>query len=178
MLFLAARKGRQWVCGVALALALVTIVARFALPIRPENTYNLMRWDALLLGCALAAHPVRVPRVLGWLGWGVILWYAIEPIREITPLDFTLTSLASVLVLSRALGNRFLCNPVLMWFGTISYGLYLWHVFVLRFGPQAYVGATLSIAIASASYYVIERRFLRPAPLSRDSTANPPAHAG
>jgi peptidoglycan/LPS O-acetylase OafA/YrhL len=51
---------------------------------------------------------------------------------------------------------------VLQWFGLISYGLYLWHVLILRFGVHAIPGAAASIAIAAASYYAIERRFLKP----------------
>lgn len=64
------------------------------------------------------------------------------------------------------LGNR-----VLMWIGQISYGIFLWHYAVvvalgsggqgLGFWPLLATTIVLSIAIASASYYAIERPLLR-----------------
>jgi peptidoglycan/LPS O-acetylase OafA/YrhL len=65
-------------------------------------------------------------------------------------------------VLRRVLGSR-----PLLYLGTISYGIYLWHDPLLhKLGPTltrhgewfTYVGlAAVSIAVASASYFVIER---------------------
>jgi len=59
-----------------------------------------------------------------------------------------------------ATSMRWLRNRVLVWFGTISYGLYLWHYFILQLGPPPLVGIAISVAIAAASWYGVERRFL------------------
>jgi len=55
--------------------------------------------------------------------------------------------------------------------GVVSYSLYLWHVLILRkftehfgldsFGPLLAVGLPVSLAIAFASYAIVERPFLR-----------------
>lgn len=56
----------------------------------------------------------------------------------------------------------------LRWLGRISYGLYLWHWFVIKeisfpfFGrAESWAKLCLAIGIAAFSYYVIERRFLQ-----------------
>jgi peptidoglycan/LPS O-acetylase OafA/YrhL len=64
-----------------------------------------------------------------------------------------------------------LAHPVVAWLGLISYGIFLWHYAValelgsrgqdLAFWPL--LGATLaiSIAVAAASYYALERPLLK-----------------
>lgn len=90
-------------------------------------------------------------------------------------LGYTAVSLAVVLVLL-ALGSaepsllgRVLSLRFLVWVGTISYGLYLWHfpvLLVLRdweIGGWTHVvaGFALTFALAAASYYLVERPLLR-----------------
>jgi peptidoglycan/LPS O-acetylase OafA/YrhL len=71
----------------------------------------------------------------------------------------------------RGLVRRFLANPVLLWIGLVSYGFYLYHVAVITQlqrwdfhplgGHNQYlfaIDALLpSLALAAASYYVVER---------------------
>jgi peptidoglycan/LPS O-acetylase OafA/YrhL len=60
-------------------------------------------------------------------------------------------------------------HPILRWIGTISYPLYLWHLWGLglaesRPGPkplQLLLGIVLAVFFATASYYLIERPVLR-----------------
>ena len=170
LLLFALRRGRSTVTTVALIGAAITIALRWIFP--QSDMYNLLRWDALLLGCAVAASPIRIPRFAGWVGWGVISVYSVA--KRLTPLDYTVASLACTMVLVTSLDNRLLRNRVLCWFGTISYGLYLWHVIILRLGPPALLGASISIGIAAASYYLVERRFLRARPLAPESPSEPP----
>ena len=75
---------------------------------------------------------------------------------------------------TRGVARRILANPVLVWLGLISYGIYLWQLTVMKemsdlgFGPHArdlihpYIGwplasLVLTAAVAAASYYAIER---------------------
>ena len=68
--------------------------------------------------------------------------------------------------------RRFLARPTIAWFGLISYGIFLWHfVVTLQTGWQQGAGASffvvlsatlaVSIPCAAASYYLVERPFLR-----------------
>jgi len=57
----------------------------------------------------------------------------------------------------------------MIWIGNISYALYLWHYAVFEFvkdsfqSPALQIGSALTISflIASASYYLIEKPFLK-----------------
>lgn len=93
----------------------------------------------------------------------------------------------TVVVLLLALGSaepsllgRLLSTRLLVWVGTISYGLYLWHFPVLRvlqdweLGGWTLVlaGFALTFAPAAASYYLVERPLLR----RRGGVRGPDAH--
>ena len=62
-----------------------------------------------------------------------------------------------------------LLMPVLVWFGKISYSsFYLWHFAVFRLVTEHIDGVAgkavalaVAVAVAAASYYFIERPFLR-----------------
>lgn len=76
-----------------------------------------------------------------------------------------------VLVVAATQNIGFLEHRVLAWFGSISYSLYLWHYPVIAIllyrwpvEPPWVRGVTmaaLSVLFASASYYLVERKFLR-----------------
>ena len=69
---------------------------------------------------------------------------------------------------SRGWVRKLLAHRVLLWFGIVSYGLYLWHPPIMRElldagmsgGPYVVVSVALSIAAAAASWYLIERWFI------------------
>lgn len=177
LLFFAAKRSRNTIAWVAIAGVVITVLARSLIHMSHPYMYNLARWDALLIGCAVAARPIRLPRVTGYIGWVVIGWYTFATLGAVTPNDYTFTTVASAAALILAVGSsptrsKVLTHPVLRWFGLISYGLYLWSVLIFRLGPHPLVGATVSIGLAAASFYVVERRFLRPQPLDRITPAN------
>ena len=154
----------RWIMRAALLGIAVTYAVRFAVPMAGTTMYLLAQWDGLLIGCVLALRPVRVSRAVGLIATTVLAVYTCSSLGAlpIRAADFTIVALSCGVVLMYATSVRWLRNGVLVWFGTISYGLYLWHYFILQLGPPPLVGGGVSIAIAAASWYGIERRFLTP----------------
>jgi peptidoglycan/LPS O-acetylase OafA/YrhL len=134
---LAARPLLCW--GLAAGIYAFTVLAFYPAPFiiapfRDEWTYN---WLNLIQG--VAAVLLFVPSVFG------------NP--------------------NRGLPNRLLGHPALMWVGLISYGLLLWNttIAVLLGDPGAgegywtvlIVGGLLTVPLATASYYVVERPLMK-----------------
>jgi peptidoglycan/LPS O-acetylase OafA/YrhL len=141
---------------------------------------------AILVGCALAlvlarhesaprtrwAAPLVVTCVLGF--------FALDFGRELFLGPLLVFSLLCAALLVLALDDDSplalaLSAGALVFLGRISYALYLWHVPVFvalgvtrqEFVPEAIPAIALSVGLAIASYYLVERRFLRRAQ-SRD----------
>lgn len=147
--------------------------------------------DGLLLGCALAAMlaswtiPLWVGRALFWPALvGLALATALGFSGSGDPAAYELFGRlywpvaavsAAFIVLGLATNSapryvrRVLESPVLVYLGRISYGIYLWHILVLTAArsftdsPLLLASITLvgAIAVASGSFYFVERPFLR-----------------
>jgi peptidoglycan/LPS O-acetylase OafA/YrhL len=86
---------------------------------------------------------------------------------------------------ARGLVRRVMANRVLLWIGLVSYSLFLYHVAVViqveRWGLPlgGVVALVMSLAIAAASYYVVERpaiklkRLVKARPDPREAIAEP-----
>jgi peptidoglycan/LPS O-acetylase OafA/YrhL len=145
------------------------------------------RFDNLGMGCLLAICAERpwfvvLARAAGRRAWlplvtlGLLLWSRVGMSTAYHySLGFTVDAvLIAVLVvqllqLSQRVLWSWLEHPVVRYLGVISYPLYLYHIWgigaghQLRFLPaslQLVVGVFASIALASGSYFVIERPFL------------------
>jgi peptidoglycan/LPS O-acetylase OafA/YrhL len=204
VVFLLTRKALMRLClgCMAAALALRTVlVLRGSLPISVE-VLTFCRFDALATG-ALAAlamrgqpsrlfRPVRLATAL--FGTAMILlaiwrqrWEADDPVVQ--TLGFSILGLwcAGVLILAveprrpNAL-TRCLTHPALMWFGTYSYSMYVFHVALiplfnrvmpvaglsrslhsqyLGVGVYTFLAIAASATAAYASWHLYEKHFLK-----------------
>ncbi len=167
LLILAIRWSRRAVVVVAAASIVADLVVQFTVP-HPGDLP--MHWDALMAGCLIASwpRPLRVPRVLGWLGLGALAAGLVQ-LPNKGPLVTTLSVVACALALLHAPRCGWLNNRFLVYFGMISYGLYLWHPTILRFGWPLYLTVPGSVAVADLSFRLVERRFLKRPPYGRAS---------
>jgi peptidoglycan/LPS O-acetylase OafA/YrhL len=139
------------------------------------------RAEALLVGCALgvalACRPtISVPAWVGPAGLGAILILAVIPIPSFfwPGAMYSLAAIASCALLvglerSRG-GVAGLASRPLVWLGTRSYSLYLWHVpVILLIGPmlpasgvvRVAILAVVSLILAVVSYAYVEAPFRR-----------------
>lgn len=138
---------------------------------------------AVLSAAGAGRGAVAVVARRPWLPWAgaaaaytaLVLWEPGEAALVLVEHELQLL-VALGLLIPAVLGTegggwprRLLAWRPLAWAGLVSYGLYLWHLDVLRElegaglpGPVAFLaGAAISFALAAASWYGVERRALR-----------------
>lgn len=189
-------KRRELWLAATLILALLSLAWRVHLSTSgasPMRLYNGLdtRADALMIGCTLAillslpqirnyltkrtSHLIRYSAVISSMGlclfaifgeWnspGMFYWgYILVAICSASVIADLTQDHPSVL-------NRILSTPLLVWIGTISYGLYLWHFPVYRVllangwsqKNVLWLGSLITLAIAACSYYLLEAYFLK-----------------
>jgi len=120
---------------------------------------------------------------LAWVAYLLLsLWLPASPFlfarsqQLVTHLGFALIAtlmIAPAVFASDARGwpRRLLAQPVVAWLGLVSYGIFLWHYAVaLELGSPGAHGSfivvligtlAITIALAAASYYIVERPVLR-----------------
>ena len=177
LLVLALRHSSRLALGLCVGLLLLAAVQESRLTgarlvFSPEGRSTV----ALLGGCA-AAFLARSPRLrqaavfLAPAALGPILVAMVLPHPygwAHVPLVIAIATLVIGMTASSVLARAFSFRP-LVGLGRISYSLYLWHVPVvaavainLTSTERGIAAVVLSLFAATASYLVIERRFLRP----------------
>ena len=146
--------------GMAMAIA---SVKGWRLPVierHPGMVWAAAAAGYLALVLWLPATPFlfdRTDKLVSFLASGLIAAAVVAP--------------AAFSVRSAGIPGRVLSHPVVAWLGLISYGLFLWHLAVVielaDTGLADSVAAlfvttlALTVALAAASYYLLERRVLR-----------------
>jgi peptidoglycan/LPS O-acetylase OafA/YrhL len=133
-----------------------------------------------------AVAMVRKRPGLNWLAAGVVFvvtaaWLPSTSVlidtgeRLVAFIVFGVTSLLllvpAVFDGGRGFPRRLVGNRCVAWLGLVSYGIFLWHVAVihaldrwgpdLRFVPLLALTVAITVPIAAASYYLVERPLLR-----------------
>jgi peptidoglycan/LPS O-acetylase OafA/YrhL len=175
---------RRLLLALLVAGIAVTTARQFQLAMLGDDPRRILfapdtRSVSILAGCMLALlmarrplHVARlVPASLVFLAGGVVI-FGVERVSLSGP-PSALFALACVVVIAHALDGRSTFARVLsiapmVFLGRISYGLYLWHqpifVWLGTYGGWSaldLVAVPLAILVATASYYVVERPFLR-----------------
>lgn len=158
--------GLWFALGMALAVASVATIGTVGRSMRlmPRGSSGVLWLAALGVYVALVLVLPPSPFILG---------------RGDQLLGFAGLALIALLLLAPAIttdrqagvpGEVLASRPV-AWIGLVSYGVFLWHFFVLKvlidsidnwsFVPLLFLVIAISLAIAAASYYALERPILR-----------------
>jgi peptidoglycan/LPS O-acetylase OafA/YrhL len=144
------------------------------------------RADSLLIGCAAAMLYTwnmigpAIKRALPWLCVLALLVIALFitahiPDGFLQEAGFTIFALAVGVVLLHVvhkplrLLERLFESRILVWLGKVSYALYLWQIFAMSLVEhrplsgfaKISLSVALTIGLAAASFYLVERPFLR-----------------
>ena len=155
------------------------------------NVFAVLFGSALALALARSVNGLRRPPTWVWpMSWVTLLATASllgmrDGLREIPSYGTAIARLSAGPIAAvcavgilwylatRPEGVRWLCHPVLLFFGKISYGLYLWHTPLDRTigqwtgttGPGGLVAgltsAVLAVGVAVLSFRYVEMPFLR-----------------
>lgn len=139
---------------------------------------GLLRLQDMLVGCAIALLPAarRIPRsvrtaaVIAVVVVTVRANYVAPWLYQYGLLLIALATGAMVAPRHKAWwADKFLASRPIVWIGVISYSLYLWSGFAVSqigghtrswpMAPRILVVLLASVALASLSYYQVERRF-------------------
>ncbi len=122
---------------------------------RPTVTWLIAIVAYVVLSLSLPEFATsRVESLVNWIGLGLVAFLIVIP--------------AVFGDESEGFPRRLLADPAVAWIGLVSYGIFLWHPAVvyqvgskLPLGLALTVTLVLSVALAAASYYVVERPILR-----------------
>jgi peptidoglycan/LPS O-acetylase OafA/YrhL len=140
--------------------------------------FGLLRFQDMLAGCAIALIPAsrRIPNIVRSAG---VVFLIVATIRAnylshwVYQWGLLATALSTAMMIAPRYKawwfDRFLASRPIVWVGAVSYSLYLWSVFAvsevgghtksLPLALRAILVLAVSFALASLSYYQVERRF-------------------
>jgi peptidoglycan/LPS O-acetylase OafA/YrhL len=182
-LLLRRRRAATWLAGAVLVAPVVRVAVLVGVPaLRETAQYQFTsRYDSLAIGCLVAVlwddarfgrwvdgvarrggGPIAVAVLVvtvatsSWLGRGFqfTVGYSLENVC-------VAYLLARAVRAPRARGVRWLNAPPMVWIGRISYSLYLWQQLFVVHPPAwmrpVWVAVPALMAVAAASYYLVER---------------------
>ncbi len=196
LLLLRATKKRQYIVAVAGAMAALSWLTGIYLTAKGASNIHLCfglegRADTLMIGCILAVMlasgfpkesasqawekpvmviaPLSLAGLVGYALTGDFLGRGIFYYGFLVVALLTATMIFDVLANPRSVIRRVLEMKWLVWIGSISYGLYLWHWTIFwgmhLMGYKGWtvvlVGVPLTFLVVLPSYYFMERPILK-----------------
>jgi peptidoglycan/LPS O-acetylase OafA/YrhL len=134
-------------------IIIVTILMRFCYP---SLSYGILRWDAIMLGCLLNFFQINRNKIIVFLSIAVLCFYSWNLPDPIRNFDYFITSVVAFAFISQSKFLRFLNSKPLVYFGKISYSLYLWHFFFMRLGYSGWLNLSVSLILSDISYRFFE----------------------
>jgi peptidoglycan/LPS O-acetylase OafA/YrhL len=168
--------------GMCLAVLSVWYEERDDLPawLRPLDRFPGIAWGVALLAFWVVSTQIGLDgasdesqSTAQWVGRSAL--YALVGLAVVIPAVFGDQA--------RGLVRRILANRVLLWIGLVSYSFFLYHLAVViqvdrwELPASVPVALVLSLAIAAASYHLIERPALSLKRLVKDTRRPPPGEA-
>ena len=157
----------QFALGMALAVLSIVVADRLERP-RAVQLVDRASWLPWLVAALVF---IVLGNVISWVSgprWQIIAIHELQGLFALALLLPAVFGDPDRGVVRRLLGNR-----VLLWIGLVSYGVYLWHVAIMRkladLGALGALGTVpftaialgLTLIVAAASFYGIERHALR-----------------
>ncbi len=140
---------------------------------RADETFPAVA-DILAIGCLLAIFAPRLPQIKLSLAAIMLVPLALVPIYvgrmhfHVTPLLLLVlwpamhVSIAGLLLHVVQRPYWILNTTPVAWLGKISYSLYLWQqLFIFGTHPRPWYNVFFALALAAASYYLVEQPILR-----------------
>jgi len=162
---------------ILLALILIRVGCFFAGINSALTSPTILRWEPMALGVLIAVVPI--PPISQLIRISLLLLGLFLPIlctaSGINPATtYPIVAASCGLILVSIVGESGFClrNPVLTYLGKISYGLYVYHILILKLSGHINIGSHLplirnalalglTILTAALSYRYIETPFLR-----------------
>ena len=177
-------RGRNWAIVAFVAAPVIRVGMHVLLPQSPLRDLEIFPAvaDPMAIGCIVAIERERLLKYRWWLAltrpvaaWPMLAFAALMlRFSDYTAVSFVMVPLTLVALVAIVEGStrwtgaaaRALNTPALVWIGTLSYSLYLWHQPFLNRGSEAPwtsfpLNLLATFGCAIGSYYLIEAPFLK-----------------
>jgi peptidoglycan/LPS O-acetylase OafA/YrhL len=165
LLLLVARLRLAWLAAVGLA-ALVVLsryAAVYLIGLDADPVYTLLRYDEIMLGCALALAGYRFPGWAGHLALAALLILATRSGVRLAGdhLGYVLIAIVTTVIVGAAGSLRWLfTNWPLRHLGRVSYSVYLWHFPLWVITADPWLTLFLTLLLAELSWHFVEQPIL------------------